>query len=112
MLQNFVMPDLYPAARSEATVVVLMGLAKLPEIADIFRQAGKSELPVAVLQNGSLPQARCVFGTVGNIVERLEKEALGSPAVVVLGEVVGLKTWDVQAALAEIAPQTTPLIHF
>lgn len=101
-------PDLYPAARSEATVVVLMGLAKLPDIVDIFRQAGKSDLPVAVLQNGSLPQARQVFGTVGNILERLENKGLGSPAVIVLGEVVGLSSWDVQAALAEIEAPSAP----
>lgn len=85
-------PDIHTAAQSGATVVVLMGLAKLPEIAEIFRQAGKGDLPAAVLQNGSLPSAKNVFGTVDNIVQNLEKEKLGSPAVIVLGEVVNGST--------------------
>ena len=83
-------PDIQVAAGSDATIVVLMGLAKLPEIVEIFRQAGRGDLPVAVLQNGSLPSAKNVFGTVENIVQHIEKETLGSPAVIVLGEVVGL----------------------
>ena len=101
-------PDIQAAAQTDATVVVLMGLAKLAEIADIFSQAGKADLPVAVLQNGSLPSCKQAFGTVNNIVQQVEKESLGSPAVIVLGEVVGLKTWDLAAALAT-APE--PLAH-
>src|ERR1700748_493504 len=45
--------DLYEAARTRATVVVLMGLNKLEEIARIFKNEGKSRLPVAVIQSGS-----------------------------------------------------------
>jgi len=86
-------PDIHVAASSDATVVVLMGVAKLPEIAAVFHAAGKGDLPVAVLQNGSLPSAKNVFGTVDTIVQQVDKENLGSPAVIVLGEVVGLKTY-------------------
>ncbi|MBK7873206.1 MAG: uroporphyrinogen-III C-methyltransferase [Saprospiraceae bacterium] len=84
-------PDIHLAAQSDATVVVLMGLSKLSEIAEIFQKNGKSALPVAVLQDGSLPTAKNVFGTVENIVEVVEKERIRSPAVIVLGEVVGLQ---------------------
>lgn len=84
-------PDIHLAAQSDATVVVLMGLLKLSEIAEIFQKIGKSALPVAVLQDGSLPTAKNVFGTVENIVEVVEKEEIRSPAVIVLGEVVGLQ---------------------
>lgn len=100
-------PDIRVAAQSEATVVVLMGLAKLPEIAGIFREAGKGDLPVAVLQNGSLPTAKNAFGTVDNIVQNVEKENIKSPAVIVLGEVVGLKSWDISAVLAEVEDSTS-----
>lgn len=95
-------PDIRQAAASDATVVVLMGLAKLPAIATVFQEAGKADLPVAVVQNGSLPEARAAFGTVKNIVQKVEKEGIGSPAVIVLGEVVGLKSFDLASALADL----------
>lgn len=88
---GFLAPDIHLAAQSDATVVVLMGLSKLPEITEIFQKNGKSELPVAVLQEGSLPTAKNVFGTVENIAELTESEGISSPAVIVLGEVVGLQ---------------------
>jgi uroporphyrin-III C-methyltransferase len=83
-------PELPAAAASDATVVILMGLARLAEIAAIFSAHGKGGLPVAVLQNGSLPDARDVAGTVDTIVEKVNDHALGSPAVIVLGKCVGL----------------------
>lgn len=95
-------PDIRQAAASDATVVVLMGLAKLPEIAAEFVRAGKENLPVAVLQSGSLPTARAVFGTVKNIVQKVGQENVASPAVIVLGEVVGLKSFDLDRILADL----------
>lgn len=84
-------PDIQHAAQSDATVIVLMGLSKLAEIVEIFQNNDKNELPVAVLQDGSLPTAKNVFGTVDSIIELAENERIGSPAVIVLGEVVGLQ---------------------
>lgn len=81
-------PELYAAAQSEATVVVLMGLTKIAEIAAAFIAAGKGDLPVAVIQDASLPQQREVFGAVANIESEIQKQGIGSPAVIVLGEVV------------------------
>src|SRR5476651_210673 len=45
--------DVYEAARSKATVVVLMGLHKLAEITAIYKKEGKNKLPVAVIQSGT-----------------------------------------------------------
>lgn len=92
-------PDIQLAAQSDATVVVLMGLSKLTEIVEIFKVNGKSELPVAVLQDGSLPTAKNVFGMVDSIVQLAENENIGSPAVIVLGEVVGLQFKAVETLL-------------
>lgn len=82
--------DLYEAARSKATVVVLMGLHKLAEIADIFRKEGKHRLPVAVIQNGSSEEEKVVIGVVDTIAELAEEHRIKSPALLVLGEVVSL----------------------
>jgi uroporphyrin-III C-methyltransferase len=45
--------DLYEAARTRATIVVLMGIHKLAEITEIFKKEGKHKLPVAVIQSGT-----------------------------------------------------------
>jgi len=82
--------DLYEAARSKATVVVLMGIHKLAEIAEIFKNEGKSKLPVAVIQNGSTHTEKVAIGVVDTIVEVVEENKITSPALIVFGEVVSL----------------------
>ena len=80
--------DVALAAQSTATVIILMGLRKLGEIMDLFRTYGKSDLPVAVIQNGTLPTQRHVVGTVSTIVELVKEEDLGSPGIIIAGDVV------------------------
>lgn len=82
--------DLYIAAKTNATVVVLMGINKLKEIAEIFGAEGKSRLPVAVIQNGSMENEKLVVATAGTIFEAAQDQKIGSPAIIVFGEVVGL----------------------
>jgi len=83
--------DIALAAQSSATVVVLMGIGKLAEIVNIFRQHRGADLPVAIIQNGSRENEASVFGTLANIEERMTEEGIGAPAIIVLGEVVSLR---------------------
>lgn len=80
--------DVALAARSTATVIILMGLKKLGEIMAIFQSLGKRELPVAVIQNGTLPSQKQVVGTVSTIVGLVKEEDLGSPGIIIAGDVV------------------------
>ena len=82
--------DLYTAAKTNTTVVVLMGTKKLKEIAEIFIAEGKSRLPVAVIQNGSMENEKLVIATAGTIFEAARDQKVSSPAIIVFGEVVGL----------------------
>lgn len=86
--------DMSLAAQSTATVVILMGIQKLEQIMTLFAAAGKSSTPVAVIQNGTLPEQRCVTGTVATIAADVVKARLGAPAVIVVGEVVKFATAD------------------
>ncbi len=54
--------DIPLAARSSATVVILMGMRKLKEITQLFKQEGKGETPVMVVQNGSTKKERLALG--------------------------------------------------
>ena len=82
--------DLYEAAKSRATVVVLMGIKRLSEIADIFKAEGRHRLPVAVIQNGSMDNEKLVVATVDTIAEAAHDQGIDSPAIIVFGDVVGL----------------------
>jgi len=80
--------DIQVAVHTNATVVVLMGLNKLAEIAHIYQGAGRGNLPVAVIQNGSLPEEKIALGTMDSIVEQARSQQIGAPAVIIIGEVV------------------------
>lgn len=86
--------DISLAAQSTATVVILMGLQKLDEIMRLFAGAGRQETPVAVIQNGTLPNQKAAFGTVSTISSEVTRAGLGAPAVIVIGEVVKFASAD------------------
>ncbi|MCA5003619.1 uroporphyrinogen-III C-methyltransferase [Sphingobacterium bovistauri] len=80
--------DLYHAVKTNATVVVLMGYSKLHQIIELYRENGKRDLPIALIQNGSLENERLAIGTIDTIIEQVNKNLVGVPAIIVLGEVV------------------------
>lgn len=80
--------DIHFAAQSGATVVILMGLRKLKEIVAIYQSYGRGHLPVAVIQDGSLPTENSAIGSIDTIAEAVQHENIQAPAVIVIGEVV------------------------
>lgn len=80
--------DVALAAQSTATVIILMGLKKLREIMDLFSAHGKQNTPVAVIQNGTLPTQKYVVGTASTIVNLVQEQDLGSPGIIIAGDVV------------------------
>jgi uroporphyrin-III C-methyltransferase len=87
-MQGGISKDLQLAAQSSATIVILMGLQKIEEIAAVFESQGKSQTPVAVIQNGTREDQRTVIGTVNTIAALVKQEAIAAPAVIVVGEAV------------------------
>lgn len=92
--------DVALAAQSTATVVILMGLNKITEIMEQFQRYGKRDTPVAVIQNGTLPDQKTVIGSVETIAGLAASAGIGSPAVIIVGDVVTLSQ-----QLEEIANQ-------
>ncbi len=84
-------PEIANAAKTSATVIILMGLGKLSEIAAAYINANRESEAVAVISNGSLPTERTVTGTIENICRKVLDDAIAAPAVIVIGEVVNLK---------------------
>ncbi len=96
--------DLRLAAQSSATVVILMGMHKLAQIMAVFAHCGKTNTPVAIIQNGTLADQRVVVGSVADIEQRVVEGNIGNPAIIVVGDVAALTKTDSLAAL--MASQT------
>jgi len=82
--------DVYTASKTNATIVVLMGLHKLAAITQIFKNEGKGRLPVAVIQSGSTENEKVAIGVIDTIAEVVEEQKIAAPALIVIGEVVSL----------------------
>lgn len=80
--------DVRLAAKSTATVVILMGMSKLSQIVDLFIAEGKSQMPIAIIQNGTRADEKIGVGTIDNIVEEVARQQLTNPAIIIIGEVV------------------------
>ena len=80
--------DIKLAAKSNATVVILMGMSKLPQIVRLFQAESKNKLPVAIIQRGTTAQEKLGIGTVDTIENIVKVRDLKNPAIIVFGEVV------------------------
>ncbi len=94
--------DLSLAAQSSATVVILMGMSKLAEITEIFTHHGKSETPIAIIQNGTTKKQKSVFGNINDILEKVNESGITNPAVIIIGEVVALHPEYLEAYVEEM----------
>jgi uroporphyrinogen III methyltransferase/synthase len=78
-------------ARSQGTLVILMGLRTLPAILGTLLAHGMpASTPVAVISNGTLSTQKAVIGTIEEVETCLPSEPLEFPVMAVIGEVVRL----------------------
>ncbi len=80
--------DVALAAKSTATVVILMGMSKLNEIVKVFSAENKKDTAVAIIQNGTTQNEKFGIGTISTISKVVEEKQLSSPAIIVIGDVV------------------------
>jgi uroporphyrinogen III methyltransferase/synthase len=74
------------------TLVILMGIENLAQIALALSHAGRGyDTPVAIIERGTSRDERVIRGSLGSIVEIAEAAQARSPAVIVVGEVVRLR---------------------
>lgn len=90
--QESLTPIDYKALASlEGTLVILMGMHHLKELAGKLMEAGKrGDTPAAVIMDGATDRQRSVRATLETLAETVEKAGLKPPAVIVIGEVAAL----------------------
>ncbi len=76
--------------KTDDTIVFLMGLHNLDQIAKKLIEIGKPrDFPVAVISKGTTPEQRTVIGTLDDIYDKAKD--LPTPALIVVGKVVELR---------------------
>jgi uroporphyrin-III C-methyltransferase len=80
--------DLKLGLQSTATLVILMGMSQLAEIAQLCQNYGKGDISAAIIQNGTMANQRIGISTASELENLAKKEDLRNPAIIVIGEVV------------------------
>ncbi|MFQ6098421.1 MAG: uroporphyrinogen-III C-methyltransferase, partial [Armatimonadota bacterium] len=84
--------DYAALARAGDTLVLLMGMGRLREIAAQLTANGRDPTtPVALVRWGTTPRQEVLTGTLADIADRAKAESFGPPAVIVVGRVVDLR---------------------
>ena len=79
-------------ARLHGTLVILMGVDNLPAFAGVLIEGGRApSTPVAIVQDGTMPTERVAVTVLGEVTATVAEQEIRPPAVVVIGEVVGLR---------------------
>lgn len=98
--------DYATLAQEEGTLVFLMGLKNLPNIAGSLIEHGKDpDTPAAVIQEGTTSRQKVAEGTLRDIVKKAECAGIRTPAVTVVGDVVSLRkeiAWYGKGALSGV----------
>lgn len=76
------------ARDAKLTLVIYMGVSSAAQIQADLLTGLSASTPLAIIQHASLPQQRHAITTLGALHATIAREQLGSPAVIVLGDVV------------------------
>jgi len=78
--------------RAGGTLVVLMGVRRLPDNVAALRHNGvSSDTPVAMVEKATLEDSRTVVSNLGNVVADARAADVEPPATTVVGDVVGVR---------------------
>lgn len=84
--------DLAAIGAAVDTVAILMGTARLAGIVDDLTRGGRAaDTPVALVRWGTRPNQRTLVSTLASVVADVAAAGMGSPAIILVGDVVGLR---------------------
>ena len=76
------------ARQARLTLVIYMGVSSANSIEAGLLAGLPSETPVAIVQHATLPHQRHATGTLGTLSATLQAHGLGSPAIMIVGDVL------------------------
>ena len=97
-------------AKGVDTIVIFMGVARINEIAAQLMTAGKAaSTPVAIIRWGSYQDQQTWTTTLGNLAQLVESAAIKAPSIIVVGEVVRLRS-QLQWFERELRPAASSVV--
>jgi len=79
-------------ATGAGTLVFLMGVRNLPQIAKTLMEHGRSsKTPVAIIQRGTVTEQKTIVGILQDIAEKAREEKIEPPGIIVVGDIVNLR---------------------
>lgn len=97
-------PNWQALVDSGTTLVIYMGMKHIASIVSDLLAAGvPADMPVAAIQQGTLPEQRQIISPLNMLPMALQQEGLTSPTIIVVGEVVRLANGSLAGALAVAA---------
>ncbi|WP_310564854.1 uroporphyrinogen-III C-methyltransferase [Hydrogenophaga sp.] len=88
-------------ARPRQTVVLYMGVNNLPEICrQLVAHGLPGDTPAALVEKATLPDERCITGTVAELPSLALRHQVRPPALIMIGSVVSVR--------AQLMPTTAP----
>ena len=82
----------WAALATVGTIVCYMGVSAFPDIRDNLINNGKDpKTPAAVIQWGTYDRQRVVVGNLSDLPERMQQANIGSPSIIVIGDVVNCR---------------------
>jgi uroporphyrin-III C-methyltransferase len=97
-------PTLAAAAAQGLTLVIYMGVSTVESVQQGLLAGLGADTPVAVVQHASLPNQRQACCTLRDLSATIAAEGLGSPAIIIVGDVVrgamSLAQQELQARVA------------
>lgn len=92
------------AHQARLTLVIYMGVSSAARIEQDLLSGLPADTPVAVVQRASLPDQRHAVTTLGRLAATIERDGLGSPSIIVVGDVVsGVAAASEQGARFRVA---------
>lgn len=83
--EGIISPDISLAAKSSATVIILMGMSRLSNIVEEFKKFKPVDFPISIVQNGTLKNSKSISGTLESIEELVGVHRISNPAVIFIG---------------------------
>ncbi len=75
----------------QQTLVIYMGLITLSQLVEQLTAHGlRSNMPVAIVSKGTLPDQQILIGTLATIVQQVALKQPAAPTIIIIGEVVKL----------------------
>lgn len=85
--------DFRQYGQTSGTLCLYMSLGQLPRILSALKEGGMpGETPVGIIQWATLNRQQSVYGTVDSIVGAIETSGIGTPAMILIGEVVAKRS--------------------